>query len=273
MKLKVAILMFFLLSILACKTDHPTLNNYKTISECPLKEITNRTSQEKIADGTQINGVIKAELEANMNKFIKSPSGKLEIQLFDTTNANLIKKELTETIQYSSDFLEKHNSIVQIICSIYDDLSDTTLSKVSRELLEKEKIKKRTEYFNFLLDQNRSSSKGKNDDNSEKVVKKDSVKLNLKPSKKSSPLRKDDYNKNSKPETNNNPQVIISSHNQKGGITAYKVEFHEGEQKKTPVNIFEETIKTINPSILDSLEKNKYILVIAQKRKMEPNHY
>jgi len=145
----------------------------------------------------------------------------------DTSILNYIKTVEKTTSNYTQDYIFQHNSIIQILCAIEKDLQDSTLSDFNKELLFKEKLNKRAEYFDFLLKE--SNKKGKSKPSSK--------------SKKSKPQIIQNEN------TGDGKQININNQNQNGGSLEVNV-YDESETKN-------ELIRPIMISPSTKIVKNK----------------
>lgn len=155
-KVYVCIVSCLLILIFACGKE-------RTFS-CPYSELLN-SETEKISDNSHaLGGEIKFIVKKNLEKM---GSSNFSIELKDSSILSTKEKTLQISPEYDQKFLSQHNSIIQILCSIDQDLQNDKLSKEERKTLVSEKIEKRTEYFNLLVRGNRKSDDNAQTDNEE----------------------------------------------------------------------------------------------------------
>lgn len=137
------------LLLLSCNADKVSDKPVEKGFECSYQELNSINNSETSKNGNTANGSVEFTIKSNLEKLGKIELG---INASDTLDVERVDKILKASTSYSTEFFERHNSIVQILCDIEKDLKDTTLSLSSRELLFKEKIEKRTQYFDFILE-------------------------------------------------------------------------------------------------------------------------
>jgi hypothetical protein len=224
MKRTIIIISAFL--IYSCKSDQHTSEKATSSSDCPYQEIEISENNEQYNDGNKFSGGIKINLESNMELLKKNGKGEITIEVSDTTILNNVAKQISKKTLYSANFMETHNSIIQILCSIEKDLQDTTLSSITRDALLIEKVKKRTDYFNFLL-----ASRDSITDEKKKTSKINNRIENISESKgQESGITANKINAGEE-EKNSTTINKVTSINQQGGITANEVHIYEKEKE------------------------------------------
>lgn len=138
---------FICVLILSCQNDSRELK--EDIFACSFNKLKSSTKLEESEKSNTIK--IDARIQANLKK-LTSIGGELSIS--DSIVLNRIKEKSINTAIYSSEFLEKHNGIVEVLCSIEREMKDTTLSMENRNRLREDLWEKRTMYFNLLIGSN-----------------------------------------------------------------------------------------------------------------------
>jgi hypothetical protein len=214
------------LLIYSCKSDQHTSEKATSSFDCPYQKIEISETNEQHNDGSKLSGGIKINLESNTELLKKIGKGEINIEFSDTTVLNNITKQISKKTLYSANFMETHNSIIQILCSIEKDLQDTTLSNISRDALLIEKIKKRTDYFNFLLSSRDSITSEKK--NTPRINKRTENISESKGQKSGITANKINVGDDEKSSITINR---VTSTNQQGGITANEVHIYEKEKE------------------------------------------
>lgn len=223
----------------SCSGDRGRDVNSLQENQCSYQELLSTRSKEQYEDGRKSVKNIAIQLEAN-TKLLKLGKGAFQLGIEDTLNIDNITKNVSQEVVYSSNFVERHNSIIQILCAIEKDLLDTTISKLTRRILYEEKIRKRSDYFNLLLE---GENKPVNiiETTAKKITKKDSPKIkntSKTESQKSgitaNRVSKQKKDKNNKAKDLSGNTIIneVSSVNQQGGITANEVIFNQGNPQR-----------------------------------------
>jgi hypothetical protein len=106
-------------------------------------------------NGHKINLELKGKVMANVKKLADVEGG---IGASDSIYLNLERKLEKKEVRYPDDFLATHNGIIQILCDIEKQLQDSTLSRDFKNRILEEKLKYRSDYFNFLLNGEKPTS-------------------------------------------------------------------------------------------------------------------
>ena len=216
----------------SCKSDKPVIEEVGSNFDCPYKEILMSEISEECNNGSKISASLKVNLESNAKLIKKIGKGGVNLEFNDTTILNDVHKQISKKTLYSTGFLETHNSIIQILCSIEKDLQDTTISSVTRDALMNEKIKRRTDYFNFLLENRDSITSGKKEGlKIRKPTKRIENSSRSEGQKSGITANKVNVPKTTEDEDNFTTLNKVTSINQQGGITANEVHIHEIEKK------------------------------------------
>jgi hypothetical protein len=247
---KIIIITVFLIH--ACKSDRHKSEEISSSFDCPFQEIEISETNEKYNEGSKLSGRLKIDLESNM-KLLKISKGEINFEVNDTTILNNVSKQISKKTLYSRNFMETHNSIIQILCSIEKDLQDTTLSNGLRDILMNEKIKKRTDYFNFLLSSRDSITNNKKNTSRINSINKRTENLSESKGQKSGiTANKITMAKEEKEEKNSTTINKVTSINQQGGITANEVHIYEKEKepeltKENLNSLFQEVFNLMLP--------------------------
>lgn len=214
--------------IYSCKSDKQMTEDVVSNFDCPYKEIVTSETIEEYNSGSKISVGLKVDLESNMKLIEKIGEGAVNLEVNDTTVLNNIYKQISKKTLYSASFLETHNSIIQVLCSIEKDLQDTTISSTIKAALMNEKIKKRTDYFNFLLE-NRDSIVSENKKTSEIKKRSRRVENSSRSEGQKSGITANRVNTSDTKRDEDNSTILnrVTSINQQGGITANEVHIHE----------------------------------------------
>lgn len=152
MKIKYLFLIFIMLT--SCKKEE----------ECVYKSLVNTSSRTQVKNGSLATGIIMANIKANLKKLGMAD---VQIKLMDSSFFDLKNEITNKEVVYDYEFMRIHNTIVQILCDIEHDLKNETNTNRKNALL-KDKILKRSEYFDFIL---KASSKDSNITSPESVPK------------------------------------------------------------------------------------------------------
>lgn len=121
-----------------------TIFSCSSSNDCSFKELknTNTTSIKSTEYTAGLKGVIKG----NLTKLLAD--GEVEakggVKISDFIN-------IAENVIYTPEFIERHNAIVQVLCSIEADLNHPKIPQEQISELFKDKKKKRDEYFALLI--------------------------------------------------------------------------------------------------------------------------
>lgn len=142
-------LIIFIVSLvgISCKNTSEQKNELKENKACPYEALVSETLSSSYVNGIQMNIDLEGKVLTNVKKLLNI-EGKLRLN--DSIFLNIEKALKTRSVMYSSDFLEIHNSLTQILCAIETDIANTTDLNLKARLTE-DKMRKRTEYFDFLL--------------------------------------------------------------------------------------------------------------------------
>jgi hypothetical protein len=132
----------------SCTTDGDKGKMANNPFDCPYEALVSIEETEKLKEGSTLTGNLEFVIKSNLKKL---GEGTATIGGTDTSFLGRVDRIYSERTNYSTEFLETHNSIIQLLCAIEKDLKDTSTSETVKELLFREKIEKRTQYFNFLL--------------------------------------------------------------------------------------------------------------------------
>lgn len=136
--------------VYSCKKEVSKVDvliDYTTSNDsCRYKKAFSLNKNSLIKNGNVGYAEITGAVDANLKKL---GQGNLSITIGDSIYSNWERTTENIDIEYSNKFLEKHNSIVDILCDVEADLigCDSTTC----ETLRIEKSKYRREYFDFLL--------------------------------------------------------------------------------------------------------------------------
>lgn len=125
------------------KKDDTTEGN---LFRCSFKELENFIQSKESENGNTVT--IDAVIKGNIKKLIEIEG---EVSFSDSIIVNSAKEKSTRFANYSTGFIEKHNGIVQILCSIEKEFLDTILNNYEKQYLRKDLWDKRSVYFNFLI--------------------------------------------------------------------------------------------------------------------------
>lgn len=217
----------------SCKSDKQKTTKITTSFECPYQEITISEVDEEYNNGSKLSAGLKIDLESNMKLLKKIGEGKINIEVRDTTVLNNVSKQISKKTLYSTNFMGTHNSIIQILCAIEKDLQDSTLSDITRNTLVNEKIKKRTDYFNFLIDNRDSIPNERKKTSSVKRNNKMIKSISRSEGQKPGIITANKINATKEKKKKDNSTTInkVTSINQQGGITANEVHIYEKEKE------------------------------------------
>ena len=121
--------------------------------QCSYFELKNQEIEVKNEGGNFIKGDIEFAIEGNLKKL---GNAEFETSISDSSIVNYNSTTERYMTNYETGFISKHNSIIQVLCAIDRDLQDTTLSVENRDLLFREKLSRRAEYFELLLGNEKS---------------------------------------------------------------------------------------------------------------------
>ena len=140
--------LFLFCGVLICcnsEEDVPTDASY----DCSFSKLENYTKTE--SEGFEHSLKVEGVLKANFKK-ISSFTGEVSVE--DSIVFDRMFREETNGVAYSDSFLEKHNAIIDILCSIENDLRDSVLSEEEITVLKNSFWNKRDRYFDLLIGDN-----------------------------------------------------------------------------------------------------------------------
>lgn len=157
--------------------------------KCPYTELASYSHYTSTTGEGEINLNNKFSIYKNIQQLLNI-SDSFEINSGISKHVTNLK---IDSVVYDKKFIQIHNSIIQILCAIEKDLSDTTLTFEDKKNIFNEKISKRSEYFQFLLNYshdglNDKKNKSKDENKSNSDISESNSILENKPLEKLSPI-------------------------------------------------------------------------------------
>ncbi len=149
----------------ACSNDSSIAKEEKEFN-CSFEFLEKSTINSKRQSGNTAR--IDATINGNLNKFA-SLNGKLSIS--DTFFVKRIDVSEYEMKDYTTEFMQKHNAIINVLCAIEKQLEVGKISDSLRLEIQLNLIEKYNQYFNLTISEFNSSSH-----NEEKEIKNIQVK-------------------------------------------------------------------------------------------------
>lgn len=165
-KPSILLLLTFMFTTLGCVERLVEKSDLFPASHCSFSkyEKYNLNISQNNSNELNLNGLVGANLKA-LKGF------DLSLGIIDSFNSGANITINKESINYSDKFAERHNTIVDILCSITDEMKDTTLTLSEKSRLREFFWEKRNIYFDLILND-------KSINTELKVSKKDSLRKN-----------------------------------------------------------------------------------------------
>jgi hypothetical protein len=146
----------------SCLSEKNSSDEQKMDNDCSYKRLVSYESKEKTSEGHSLVLGFELAIKPNIKKLAE---GDIDAKITDTTFIKRVEKMYTESAKYSSEFIERHNAIVDMLCSIERDLKDTTLNDTIKQKLFEDRIRYRGDYMKFLIgvDANSLNNRNKED--------------------------------------------------------------------------------------------------------------